>query len=200
MTSFMESERLSFRAPDLEDLDTITHWINEAAIRRYLDSRVFPVSKSSEERWLERITKQTAEPPTDIVMLFHEKGSEELIGTSGLHSINWVVRSARWGIVIGPRFWSKAYGREVAHRFLQYAFEELGLNRVALEVAVTHQAAIKCYKAAGFVEEGVLRDGLFIQGEYVDMVAMSVLRREWLKASKAQEDQPEQSPPEKPAQ
>jgi RimJ/RimL family protein N-acetyltransferase len=41
--------------------------------------------------------------------------------------------------------------------------------------------AIRCYEKAGFVLEGRLRKAHFQNGEYLDILLMSVLRSEWVK-------------------
>ena len=94
--------------------------------------------------------------------------------------LNWVVRRGEWGILIGePEHWNQGYGREVARRMLEYAFEELNLNRVELRVNAANPAGIKAYEAAGFVREGTLRQAGWVEGRYEDMLVMSVLREEW---------------------
>ncbi len=39
--------------------------------------------------------------------------------------------------------------------------------------------AIRAYKACGFVEEGRMREHVWLGGRYVDNVLMGVLRGEW---------------------
>ena len=62
---------------------------------------------------------------------------------------------------------------------LAYAFEELGLHRVELEVFEFNQRARRVYERVGFVLEGTLRDALLFDGEWVDSHLMSVLEHEW---------------------
>jgi RimJ/RimL family protein N-acetyltransferase len=62
---------------------------------------------------------------------------------------------------------------------LRYAFHTLNLHRVHLTVNADNEAGIRAYKAAGFVDEGVARQHMFREGEYVDMRVMGVLRHEW---------------------
>jgi L-amino acid N-acyltransferase YncA len=40
-------------------------------------------------------------------------------------------------------------------------------------------SAVRAYKACGFVEEGRLREQAWLDGRFVDMVYMGVLREEW---------------------
>ncbi len=62
---------------------------------------------------------------------------------------------------------------------LRHAFNTLNLNRVGLRVYETNPRAIQSYRKAGFVEEGRLRQEEYRNGEYIDVICMSILRSEW---------------------
>lgn len=63
---------------------------------------------------------------------------------------------------------------------LDYAFTKRNLHRVQLEVVADNEAAIRLYAAVGFVQEGRLREHAYARGRFVDVIAMSVLRPDWL--------------------
>ena len=82
--------------------------------------------------------------------------------------------------MIGDRaYWNKGYGREVVKLLLDYGFHYLGARRIALTTHARNERAIRCYKACGFVEEGRPRKVIWIEGEYIDLVNMSILKDEW---------------------
>ena len=55
---------------------------------------------------------------------------------------------------------------------------ELNLRRIELEVRADNQRAIELYRAAGFCEEGRLRQRWADHGAYVDVIVMGLLRPE----------------------
>ena len=115
-----------------------------------------------------------------VILTFGVKVSDASLGNSGLHQIASLHCHAEWGIFIGrPEEWGKGYGREVARTMLRYGFDTLNLNRIYLRVNADNERGIKAYEAAGFEREGVLRSQTFVEGKYVDMVMMGVLRDEW---------------------
>lgn len=181
MAAYMESERLWFRAPQKSDAPFFTQALQDPRVRRTLFAGRYPFNEQSEEAWLERMSQ----PPimdgrTDVLFTFGLKGEDQALGNSGLHKISMVHRNAEWGIFIGrPEQWGKGYGREVCKQMLGYAFHTLNLHRVYLRALTSNEGGIKAYKAAGFRQEGVLRQHMFVNGEYVDMVQMGVLRDEW---------------------
>ena len=84
------------------------------------------------------------------------------------------------GIGIGDRaYWGRGYGRDAIRLMLNYGFHYLGGRRIALTTNAKNERAIRCYLACGFIEEGRPRKVLWIEGEYVDLVNMSILYEEW---------------------
>lgn len=111
----------------------------------------------------------------------------KLIGGTGLFNIDWTSRSAEVGISIyNPKYWSKGYGVEAWNLILGFAFRDLNLNRVGLEVFDFNKRAHKCYLKAGFKEMGRRRKARFIDGKYHDSIVMDILRQEWMSKNKAQ--------------
>lgn len=53
--------------------------------------------------------------------------------------------------------------------------EKIGIHRLELTVATENKAGIRLYEKAGFQVEGIKRNSLFIDGEYVDEYYMSKL-------------------------
>ena len=59
---------------------------------------------------------------------------------------------------------------------LRYAWNHLNLHRVSLTVFAHNARAIAAYRAWAFAEEGRLKHGAFIDGEWVDVILMAALR------------------------
>lgn len=84
------------------------------------------------------------------------------------------------GIMIGDReYWGRGYGRDAVKTLLDYGFHYLGSRRIALTTNAKNVSALRCFLACGFVEEGRPRQVVWIEGEYVDLVNMAILREEW---------------------
>lgn len=63
---------------------------------------------------------------------------------------------------------------------LGWGFDQLDLNKIWLRVEIDNLKAITSYKRIGYVEEGILRQDRFRNGEYVERLRMSMLRSEFL--------------------
>ncbi len=104
-----------------------------------------------------------------------------LIGQAGLFNIKWTNRTVMLGIVIGePDYWGKGYGGDAMNLLVSYAFRELNLYRVGLEVISYNTRAVRCYEKAGFVQEGTRRSMILRDGQRYDSLLYSILYEEWL--------------------
>lgn len=60
-----------------------------------------------------------------------------------------------------------------------FAFENLNLHRLELDVYSFNPKAESVYQKAGFKREGILRDAIMDGTNYADDILMSILEDEW---------------------
>ncbi len=77
-------------------------------------------------------------------------------------------------------YWGKGYAKEVMLLLLNYAFKELGLNRIYSYVWTDNEKMINLNKSVGFKIEGLLRKDIFSHGEYRDRYIMSILKEDYM--------------------
>ena len=107
-----------------------------------------------------------------------------LIGQCALFQFDATARTCMLGITIGDKaYWGRGYGRDAVHVLLDYAFRLRNQRRVWLSVHEDNKRAQRAYRACGFVEEGRLRNHVWSNGRYVDLVYMGILREDWLQAT-----------------
>ena len=100
-----------------------------------------------------------------------------MIGQCALFNLHPVAHRMELGITIGDQaYWGKGYGREAVQLLVDYGFRHHNLHRIFLEVHARNERAIRAYQACGFVEEGRLRQHVWSDGSYDDLVIMGVLR------------------------
>ncbi len=170
-------ERVRLRATRKDDLPTFVEWFSDPEVRRYLDMHL-PFSMAQEERWFEQLQDRLEKQ--EIVMLTIETEKGACIGNISLFDINWKDRHAELGITIGDKdHWDRGYGSDAVRTMLRLAFDEMNLHRVFLRVHEDNTRGIRCYQKAGFRKEGALRESVFREGAYLDLVVMSILRGEF---------------------
>ncbi len=170
--------RLRLRSIERNDLRLFVHWFNDPEVTAGL-LQVLPLSLAEEEAWYESVLKSPAEERP--LMIEARMGDAWIpIGDLGLHHIDWRVREAEVGIVIGEKeYWNRGYGTEAMRLMLAHGFNTLNLNRIFLKVYETNPRAIRSYEKAGFIREGTLRQAMFKNGQYINVIIMGVLSAEW---------------------
>ncbi len=88
-------------------------------------------------------------------------------------------RSCGFRIALDAGFRNRGFGTEATRLIVDYAFSELPIHRISLEVFDFNPRAIATYEKVGFRREGVLRDALWWDDEFHDTIVMGLLRTEW---------------------
>lgn len=174
----IEGQRVRLRHTERADLPRFVEWLNDPEVRQGL-SMYLPISQVEEEQWFENTLKapQTERP---LVVEAQTGATWTMIGNASFFNIDWRNRSAEVGIFIGDKSqWNKGYGTETMELLLRHGFDTLNLNRIFLRVFENNPRAIRSYEKAGFVEEGRLRQAEYQNGDFLDVLLMSVLRSEW---------------------
>lgn len=168
------------RSFELSDLDEIMKYWNSLELRRLLGNMDRgPVARNQEEEWIKDTWKLRQERKA-FLFAVETITDNKLIGGTGLFKFDWTSRSAEVGISIyNPEYWGKSYGVESLDLILKFAFQDLNLNRVELEVFDFNTRAYKCYLKVGFKEIGKKRKARFIDGQYHDSIVMDILKDEY---------------------
>lgn len=105
-----------------------------------------------------------------------------VVGEAVLNEFDTNNHSASFRIMLTrERFFGKGYGTQATRLIVAYGFEQLGLNRIDLEVYAFNHRAAHVYEKAGFVREGVRREALLWEGAYYDAIIMGILRSDYLR-------------------
>jgi RimJ/RimL family protein N-acetyltransferase len=108
-----------------------------------------------------------------------DKAAGECVGEAVLNQWDPGNESCNFRILIGPKGRDRGLGTEATRLIVGYGFERLGLHRISLEVYAFNPRARRAYEKAGFRAEGVLRESLRYNGEWIDATVMSILAPEW---------------------
>ena len=103
-----------------------------------------------------------------------------IVGESVINEIDWKNRNANFRIgIFHEEERGKGIGSWVIAKTRDFAFEELKLHRLGLEVFSYNVRARRAYETAGFVKEGVLREAVLDREGYADIIIMSILEDDW---------------------
>ncbi len=124
----LRGEKVTLRAVTREDLPRLLGFANDLEVG--LAGGGDPPIPRTLELLQKDFEREVADPPRDRTN-FAIEADEQCVGTCGLFNIDWTVRHAELGIVIGNReYWGRGYGREAVGLLLDYAFRLRNLRRV----------------------------------------------------------------------
>lgn len=151
------------------DTDDIVRWRNKDSVRRFFIYRE-EFTAESHKRWLE----DTVMTGKAIQFIIREKKTNLKIGSVYLKDIDKKNRKCEFGIFIGEEEKTGiGYGREAALLATNYAFKQLGINKVYLRVLSENLRAYKSYLSSGFKKEGVFEQDVWIEGKAYDIIFMA---------------------------
>jgi ribosomal-protein-alanine N-acetyltransferase len=109
-------------------------------------------------------------------------GYDTAIGLFQVRQLEPGFATAEWGFAIGSGFWGTGVFLECARLVVDFAFEEIGVNRLEARSCVRNGRGNGALRKVGALQEGVLRRSFFRNGEHLDQVLWSILREDWYQA------------------
>jgi RimJ/RimL family protein N-acetyltransferase len=165
------------RPGERADIPLFVRWLSDARTTRHLALRS-PIGLAMEERWFETMLDRHGKDSWFFVICRRADGRQ--VGSIDLHEVDHINGGAGLGVAIGdPGDTSQGYGSEAISLLLDFAFGELRLRRVWLDVYDDNAGARRLYERLGFVHEATFRRGLFRRGRFVDVHRMAILVEEW---------------------
>lgn len=162
-------------APRRDDAAAFARWSHDADYRRHMDSDVArPETEDAYSR------QDTGSGANSFFFAVRTLADDRLIGFVALFSIEWANAAGVMALGVGePEYRERGYGTDIMRTILRYAFDELNLHRVGLDVNGNNPRAIHVYEKLGFQREGIRRESLHRDGQRHDRIWMGILRREW---------------------
>ncbi|MEJ5304928.1 MAG: GNAT family protein [Ignavibacteria bacterium] len=166
----IETERLIIRQTTKKDLPIIKSWLEDKEGRFFLLSRLDNQQETIDEVF---------ENENNLLGTICLKDKTP-IGLIAYLNIDEYHRKAELRKMIGvTKERGKGYGNEATKAWIEYGFFTLNLEKIYLTTINTDIKNIRINEALGFRVEGLLRNELKINGEYYDVLQMSLLK-EWV--------------------
>ncbi len=107
----------------------------------------------------------------------------KLAGMVGFHKVDWLNHSTSIGYWLAEDCQGKGIMTSSCRCLLEYAFGNLGINRVEIRCAPENKRSRAIPERLGFKEEGTVRQAEWLYDHYVDHVIYGMLRTQWLARS-----------------
>ena len=169
-------ETYELRKPEHKDASQLYVFKNDAEVSSKLGGHSQGMTTQEINNWIDFHNQR----PDEAFWVITLKPEDLCIGHVAFYKIDYRVGSAEYGILIGDKnSWGKGLGTQITASVITYGFNELKLHRIYLEVLESNIRAVRLYEKLGFVREGLLRDAQFRNGQYLNIVCMGLLSREW---------------------
>ena len=106
----------------------------------------------------------------------------KMIGTCGYTDIDLENRRAEIGYVLNPSYWGNGYAPEAVMAAQQFAFENLGINRIEAHYIIGNDRSLRVMKKCGMREEAKLSQYMNIKGKYCDIGICAVTKDKFASA------------------
>lgn len=162
----IEGSQIYLRPITIEDTDHVVRWRNDKKIAENFIYRK-NISKEEHLSWFHN----KVETGQVIQFIICDMQTDKPLGSIYLQNFKETSRQAEEGIFLGEE---EAYGRgigtEAAKLMLEYAFSTLKLHKLTARVLSYNQGSRKMHEKAGYRKESYLKDELFLDGKYEDLI------------------------------
>lgn len=147
MTTLLETARLRFRPFETTDAATVAPWMMDAEVQHFLPNGHDQTMAQVEARVARYMANQAQHGYSRQIMFDRTTG--EAVGDSGLLFLP-DTQETELGYRLLKSHWGQGLATEAAHRWLDYAFGELGLPEVIAFAHPDNIGSIRVMQKCGF--------------------------------------------------
>lgn len=164
-------EFITLRAIEECDAEVLKTLINDPETESSVVGFSAPVSLHQQKKWIANLPDDSFRYAIDA--------DRNCVGVISLSSVDWKNRSAN----INIKLISDARGKGIAYRasklLISYCFEELNFHCITANVLDNNNSSRKLWEKLGFTLDGILRQRVYKNGEYRNLLAFSLMKDEF---------------------
>lgn len=164
----LENATIRLRAWQDKDLLVLTTLRNDVALQAQLLARARGSSLEQVRKWLHVRTDQTDR----MLFIIVECQDDQALGFIQISDLDLVDRRADLGICLLRQAWGRGLGGQAITLVANNLRDNWGLRKLGLRVRADNAAALRCYEKSGFERCGLLREHVFIEGRWHDVILM----------------------------
>jgi spore coat polysaccharide biosynthesis protein SpsF (cytidylyltransferase family)/RimJ/RimL family protein N-acetyltransferase len=145
------------------------NWLNDPVVNKFLETKKTTIEE------LRQYIKEKKENLNCVFLGIFLRDTNKHIGNIKLEPIDFKNKEATLGILIGnENYWGQSICTEAVKLLVNYAFNDLNLERIDLGVISENKAAIKCYLKAGFRINEIKQRTIKYDNSFYDKVIMCI--------------------------
>lgn len=103
----------------------------------------------------------------------------ELAGIFICKYYDWKAKQTEFGYLLGKTYTGKGIVTRATRKMTDYAFKELGLNRIEIRCGTGNTSSRAVAERLGYVHEGILRQSFRLYDQFIDTALYSMLASDW---------------------
>lgn len=160
--------------------------INHTEMTQFLSFQ-YPVTRDKEREWLQNLYDDTNKMVFGIVPADQDTSEDDiLVGTIGLHEIDYLNSRATLGIMVRPDSQQRGYASNAYKLILDYAFSHLNLERVFADIKSFNTPSMKMHEKLGFSHVSSVPKCYKIGSQYADNLIYMLERTDWENQDRSQ--------------
>ncbi len=175
----LEDDRVCLRPLELSDFEhLISFSTNEPELWNY--SLVQAIGEDGLKNYL-HLAIQGRDDRKEYPFIVFDKLAQSFAGCTRFYDIQLSNKCLQLGFTwYGKQYQGTGLNKHCKYLLLEFAFEQLGMERVEFRADNDNKRSIAAMKSIGCTVEGVLRsNGLRNNGTRRDSIVLSILRSEW---------------------
>lgn len=174
---FISGKTVALRAINRDDVTNTNWygWFNDEETTKNLQKHYFPNTVEKQMQFYETLSKDNSKIQ---LMIVEKENPETILGIVSLQKIDFINSNADLSLVIGEeeaRDMKRA--EEVMYLMLRHAFNTLNLHKVTLGYIDTLKFwGMFLMKRFGFTQEGELKEHMFKNGVYHDVILLGLTK------------------------
>lgn len=155
---------IRLRRLNKKDVPFMLEWMHDEETKKYFQTDFASMTVEDIENFIEFSIDEKTQNFAIV-----DDVDDEYLGTVSLKNINYKNKNAEYAISTRKKCRGTGINIEATKQLLDYAFKELNLNKVYLNVLSNNMRAINFYKKIGFKYEGTAKCHVLIDNEYLDL-------------------------------
>jgi [ribosomal protein S5]-alanine N-acetyltransferase len=149
------------------------NWFTDADVCQFNRHGVFPKSKENIAKFVRSLDGDM----NRLVWAVYRCSDQLHVGNISLQNISYIDRSAEIAFIFGEKScWGKGFAFDAATLLLDHAWHKLNLRRIACGTASTNIAMQRLALKLNMIQEGIRRQALYLNGQYVDILEFGLLK------------------------
>lgn len=180
----LENDKVLLRPLVEEDFDLLLEFsMNEPDLWSF--NAFGPSGKENLKKYID-IALNNRKLKIDYPFIVIDKSQNKAIGSTRFYSICTINKTLEIGYTwYGEKYQGTSINKNCKYLLLEFAFEQLGIERVGFRANSLNQKSIAAMKSIGCIEEGILRNSSTdATGNRIDSIVLSIIKNEWFETVK----------------